>query len=281
MSDSWKTCINKSVGIQKIRDINEYIECVNTQKYKSAIDNFYEGLRNILNIANDPSVFEDDEKLGPLLFIGIISITENYFREIISDIVKICPISQNNSSNQTITLGSVIWHSPNNFERTVLENISLADEKAIKDNTRKIIGYVIDPKGLTSSAIEEFGKLCQLRHAIVHSANIVAGKNATKLNLKSDKKLVKVNIKYKQIQECASICTILVNSYNLELFEQLAKRWAVDWNKTPMWNNKNDGKLFSCIWDIFYSEIDAETIPEENRITKQKCKNAIKKEYNR
>lgn len=127
--------------------------------------------------------------------------------------------------------------------------------------------------------MDEFDKLCQMRHAIVHSSRILAGKNAVRLNIPPDNRKVLVKIGYAQLQECASICTSCVMALNLKLFEEMVTRWAINWRKiNDFWNNIDENNYFTAIWDVFSSEIDRadEQLAE---MTKLKCKNTVKKEF--
>ncbi|MCY6356004.1 hypothetical protein [Clostridium sp. ZS2-4] len=282
MSSDWINSVNQSGGSEKIRDINEYIEKIDSGSlYKSAIDRFYKSVRGILSISRDPSYLDVNTVMGPLLFIGIISCTENYLREILSEAIKICPICKAKSASQSISLGSVLWHSGSNVERGSFENISFADADAIKKTCKKFLGYDIDKTGLAYAALEEFDKICELRHGVVHSNTIIAGKNAIKLGIKSDNEIIKVKIAYKQLQECAAICTSLVSSLNTELFILMVKRWAIKWPKLPLWNSKDDNKNFNLIWNMFYSKIDSNNGLIPKNISMIKCRNQVKREFNR
>ncbi|NSB17012.1 hypothetical protein [Clostridium beijerinckii] len=145
MSNNWSNSINQSIGNQKIRDINEYFENIESDALdKSPIDRFYRSVTNILSIAKEPSYLDENTVIGPLLFIGIISCTENYLREILSETIHICPICRAESAKQSISLGSVLWHSSSNVEKGSFENISFADGEAIQKTCKKFLGYNID-----------------------------------------------------------------------------------------------------------------------------------------
>lgn len=282
MSNNWSNAVNQNIGNEKIRDINEYIENISTNTLeKSAIDRFYKSTTSILSIAREPNYLEENVVMGPLLFIGIISCTENYLREILSEIIHICPICRAESAKQSISLGSVLWHSNNNIERGTFENISFADGDSIQKTCKKFLGYNLDKTGLAYSALEEFDKLCELRHAIVHSNNVIAGKNAIKLSIKPSGNVIKVKILYRELQECAVICTSLVSSINTELFNLMIRRWALDWPRLPLWDIREDNKKFNLIWNMFYSKIDSDRGLITNNISMIKCRNEVKREFNR
>ena len=127
--------------------------------------------------------------------------------------------------------------------------------------------------------LDEFDKLCQMRHAIVHSSLILAGKNAVRLNVPPNNQKVLVNTGYAQLQECASICTSCVMALNLKLFEEMMTRWAINWRKIDdFWNIIDENHYFTGMWDVFSSEIDR-TDAQLAEMTKTKCKNAVKKEF--
>lgn len=118
-----------------------------------------------------------------------------------------------------------------------------------------------------------------MRHAIVHSSRVLAGKNAIQLNIPPNNEKLSVKVGYAQLQECASICTACVMAFNLKLFEVMGHRWAVDWRHLPdFWDTAKEDEYFSRIWDMFSSVIDRTDL-DLAKMTKAECVNAIKKEY--
>lgn len=281
MTVNWRNSINQSTGFQRIANITDYVVGVDNVEYRSAIDRYYKTVRDILDIVKTPDYLEYHPSVGPLLFIGIVSGTENYFRDVMSETIRICPISQAKSSAQSINLGSVIWHAGCNVERGSFENISLADSDMIRNTCRKYIDFDINKTGSTSSALDEFDKICELRHGIVHSSSIVAGKNAIRLGIKGSIHTVKIAIGYKQLQECAAICTFLVSSFNTELFNILMKRWAIDWPKLPSWIPANDNRTFDMIWNLFFSQIDNGNSTIPHVLSRLECRKNVNKEFNK
>lgn len=61
----------------------------------------------------------------------------------------------------------------------------------------------------------------------------------------------------------------------------MVRRWASEWPKLPLWDSKDDNKNFASIWNMFYSKIDSDrgVIPKD--ISMIKCRNDVKKEFNR
>ena len=193
--DDWKNCVNKCFGLQKIQDMETYYEDY-VSIYSAPIDNFYQAVREIISYSSNPPFLEENKFLGPTLFLNIISATENYLRQIMVGMLKLCPICRAEASNQSVCLGSVIWQGNSEIEKGAFENMSFADSSSIKKAIRNYLKITIQQRALSYAIFEEFDKLCQIRHAIVHSNCIIAGKNAIKLQIPIQQSEIKIKIGY-------------------------------------------------------------------------------------
>ena len=282
MNENWREAINQSINTEKlakIDDINQYVVS-SSSVIDSSIDAFYATTQDISNVAKQ-DFLQQHPSMGTLLLVGLISASENYFRDLFARIIRICPIAQAASSEQTINLDSVIWHREGLVERGAFEHISFADADKIKSTCRKFLKYELKKRGITNELLQEFGKICELRHGIVHSNSLLAGKNAIKLEIPNNapNQVLKITIGYEQLQECRLISTMLIASFNTEMFEEMAKRWAVDWPQLPSWNSETADVLFEKIWKSFYSKVDKQNSSISTQLTMLQCKNRVKREF--
>lgn len=270
----WKKLISQTVGQEQLGNLSDFVQN-KTNSGNSPIDDFYNEIRTILSYSS-PSMIST-EWHGSMNAIAIISCTENYFRSILGKMIVLCPTSKKKAAENNINFGSVLWHPNDSIERGAFEHISFSDSNKIIEMTRKYIGSELNNSDLVP-ILKEFNKVCELRHGIVHSARVLAGKNALILNLPSSNKEQFITIGYGQLQNIASICTTLVVSYNQKLFEVMANRWATSWRDSS-WTIEIENDYFKKIWNIFHSRVDKanNTIPETG--TWVKCKNLIKSEY--
>jgi hypothetical protein len=274
---NWRDCISQEVGSERIGDLNDYVS-VRVADEVAPVDEFYREIQSILTLFPH-EVWGQNNWAGALATIAIVSSVENYYRQIFSKILKICLDSQKCSANNTINLGSVIWHPSNELERGAFEHISLASADGLCNTAKKYIG--VDLKSSTLKTIlEEFDKICEMRHGIVHSGKVLAGKNGIKLKLQSINDITQIDIGFAQFQEIMSICNALVVDSNKVFFSEIAKRWATSWRAAPRWSNSESGLKFKEIWKIFYSCRDEQngTIPES--LTWIKCRNRVMHEFN-
>lgn len=270
----WKRLISQSVGQEQLGNLSNFIQD-KVPSNISPIDDFYNEVRTILALSSP--TMSPIEWQGSIYAVAIISSTENYFRSILGKMIGICPHSKKKAAENNINLGSVLWHPNHSIERGAFEHVSFSESKKIIEVTRKYIDVELNKSDLIP-ILEEFNKVCELRHGIVHSARMLAGKNALILDLPSSDKNQFITIGYGQLQNIASICTTLVVSYNQKLFETMAHRWATSW-RNPTWTSEIENESFKKIWDVFHSKVDKtnNAIPEIG--TWIKCRNLIKTEY--
>jgi hypothetical protein len=274
---AWRRSVTQTVGVERVADISGYV-VVEAPSGRSPIDDFYQETRQFLTAAT-PAELDSGGWRGALYALGIVSTTENYFRNVLSRILKLCSDTQKNAANHNINFGSVIWHPQDLIERGAYEHVSFAGSKDIVEISRKYVGLDLNKQGL-AAALEEFDCICELRHAIVHSGRVLAGKNAIKLKLPASANVTRVEIRYAQLQEMSAICTSLVVAFNQLMFEEMCRRWATTWRRSPSWCQDAENNLFKRIWFTFHSSIDSAngTIPTSG--TWVKCRNAVKAEYN-
>lgn len=275
---NWKNCVNRTAGNERMQDIQAYLT-ERISVYKAPIDEFYAGVKKIVMYSSDLHMLEENAFLGPLLYVGIISKTENYIRDILAECIKICPICKGEVANRSVSFGSMLWQKNGEFEKGIFENISFSDSSAIRKELKHCLKMDVSGHELLSPILEEFDKLCQMRHAIVHSNCILAGKNAVRLNIQPNDEKLSIKVGYAQLQECASICTAFVMTFNLALFGIMGHRWACDWRRlTNFWVAEKENEYFSKIWDIF-SSVEDRNEPDLAEMTKEECINAIKMEH--
>lgn len=274
---NWRNSVNQVVGQERILDIAAYIR---SEEYhaNSPIDDFYAEIRLALNSFSAGPANNNDWS-GPLQLIAIVSSTENYFRNIFGRILRVCPDTQKNAASNPVNLGSVMWHAKSNLSIGAFEHISFAGAETIISTTSKYVGIDLKKGGL-KAILDEFDVVCELRHGIVHSGRVLAGKNGIKLKLLPTVKLAKIVVGYAQLQEVASICTTLIVSYNQLMFEEMCTRWATSWRRTSSWIPRKENDYFKGLWGIFYSTIDCQNSAIPNECTWIKCRNSVKKEFN-
>lgn len=266
---SWRDSVSQTAPAATIADVQQYI-ALGAVAPESPLDAFYRASQDIVKVAT-PAFLTANPAMGPLLLVGLVSVTENYFRDLFTKLIRLCPVARAKCADQSIQLGSVIWHGGLDAERGAFEHISFADAKRVVSTTEKFLDYKLK----ASSILAEFDKVCELRHGIVHSSAVLAGKNAIRLQIASAAGTLRIVVPFAQLQEAASVCTSLVVSINRELFVEMARRWAKEWPKRPSWDPAMSHSLFKSVWTIFHSAIDEANATIPSPMTLMRCKHRV------
>jgi hypothetical protein len=272
----WKDSICQVVGTANLSNISNFTYQCDVSD-KPAIDIFYTEIRGILTQV--PNTVTNRDWLGALSAVAIISITENYFRNILGRVLLICPITRKNATEQSINLGSALWHPYGLIECGAFENVSFSESRKIIEVTKKYIGIDLSNSSF-NQLLSEFSKVCELRHSIVHSNCQIAGKNALLLDIPSSHEIIKTGIGYNQLHEIALICNNLVVAYNKRVFETLCLYWATKYRQLNNWDIQKEKETFKKIWDTFHSKIDYQESNISHKMRYDKVMRLVKIEYN-
>ena len=253
---SWRNSICMYAGVPSCPDVNSLV-CAAPTAPRSAIDSFY-AATNVTLTRVDPNYFAQyGDDFAGLLLVGLISSTENYYRDIIGFILDVCPSSRAWAADEKVQLGSLLWARGALQNRSALEFMAFSSADNIKKTLNCFTNYVVKQHGDFNKLLNEYDKLCELRHAAVHSGHIVAGKNAIKLGLRPTSDPLRVKLGYAEIQSAGSICTALVQAANNELYEEMIKRWATEWRSLPSWDALVEAQTLEVIHKAFYSDRDS------------------------
>jgi hypothetical protein len=252
---TWKNSVSMpNIGLTA-QDPALFVEEISLSK-KSPIDNFYATTSEINTKCTPAFVSANGPTISGLMLVGLISATENYFRDVLGNILSICPISQNKSSEQKIQLGSLLWSEGSALNKAAFEFMAFSNSRNVTETFNNFLNYNISQHGSWKSWLTEYDKLCELRHAIVHSDHIIAGKNAIKLALQKNKKPLRIKIDYANLQNASLVCTSMIQAANNELFEMLIKRWAENWRQIGVSQSHTSDKMLLAIRNIFLSRRD-------------------------
>ncbi len=273
----WEGSSCRRTTAVKIANVDAYATGA-PRPQSSPIDGYYGVATSIVQVAT-PSLLATHPSMGALLMVGLVSATENYFRDILANIIAWCPIARDASSQEKIGLGTVLWHGGRLVERGVFEHVSFTSSDNVKSTIRKFVGHEVKRNGALDSALEEYDKICELRHGVVHSGGVIAGKNALSLALRSASPDSTIRVGFAELQDAADVCTTVVAAANAELFVEIVTRWATRWRRHRSWNSNKEAAVFSRVWKAFYSQTDRTLSLTATPLSLRSCKGLVRKQY--
>ena len=229
------------------------IVCDSTKDCKSPIDDYYSYSSTLYSEVTKAGGAPTEDVMR-LLLLGQVSAVEFFVRRLIGGLVSACPISKKCSQSAQISLAALTYVEANSLEFALFENKSFASAKEMREATQKMIGVQIKDNSSVAVAIDEFDKLCVLRHAAVHSRGQLSPKNVMDLGLSVSRPL-KVNLAPLAYQYMRAVCHNVVRAYNKYLFSQTLIRLKDSGQFSGVWSE--DKALFDKIFLLFHSKNDA------------------------
>ena len=115
-----------------------------------------------------------------LAIIGVVSGVESYFRAIIRRVLILDEDSRVHSYKNKVTYGAVLFHLSHLLPEALLEDSTFVSKESILKNVKDFLGLPINPQNpALNMALDEFVKVCQLRHCIAHRSGLLGSPSVT------------------------------------------------------------------------------------------------------
>ena len=189
-----------------------------------------------------------------------------------------CPICQRTAGEKSVNLGGVFWHGQSGFSRSAFEHLSFSSADELKKAANGFVGIKLEDAKF-KQPLDEYEKICQLRHGIVHNDGVLPGRNAVQLGVRKYEKPVVIEVGFAKLQEAAAVIDTLVVSMNRELFSVMCKRWAIDWRQGLNFSTDDEKRMFRKIWAAFDCKVEKKHRPGRSSLTLSNCLSATKEQY--
>lgn len=226
-----------------------YVESVG-----SPIDEFLIRLNAINQISPHPSQF--DPLLGQLILLGVIAAVESYFRTIFRRLISIDPVCKEAVHRREVSYGAALHLSPGMLPEAILEKISFVSKDSIANSIRELGGVKGALPPDVTEAIDEYVRVCQLRHCAVHRFGKLGANNAIALGLDDHKELLEkpMRLTYGSLQVLIAVSTGTVKTVNNYLLNAVLSRIP---DSRWKFSYRSDRKLFNSYYVIFADTISS------------------------
>ncbi|MFB5208281.1 hypothetical protein ACQRWG_06110 [Stenotrophomonas maltophilia] len=245
MSDPYGTP-NESEQHQNL-DVSRCIE-VEDEVDISGIDFFEDNLKELIKFT---ATNYKDREIIRLALLGLVSLTENYFRIILSDTLRSCPESHSLCSKFDVNFASARYYSPRSIARSLVDSSVFSNSTTIASETKKLTGIDVNDSESVKNALSEFHKVCILRHAAVHSFGRLGGKNVMELGLRQASGVM-VSPSYDAFDEICGICQNLVRAYNSFMWRAIVSRLKSK-GLLKFDNSSIDQDFFTTLQNVFWT----------------------------
>jgi len=251
-------------------DTAEWFDATHPNVSLSPIDEFRANLVQINKLylqADERS--EYTSILGSLVYLGMVSAAEGYFRSLLRRLIVVDPACQHNASSRTVSYGAALHHESDLLPEALLEGLSLASTKNIASELKTLCNISqMGKDGAVPPALTQlfrnFEAICQVRHCGIHRFGKLGSQQALKLGMAQHKPLLEKPLKLtvQHLQDIAEALEALVRAVNSYCFVDILKKthtagptgrenklyqaaWELDWAA--------DESRFTDYYDVFAS----------------------------
>lgn len=232
----------------------------------SPISEFLRRLQLINTLAPRPVGF--DPLQGQLVLLGAIAAVESYIRTLFRRLIAVDEVCRESVHKHDVSFGAAIHLSKDMMPEAILERISFISRASIVDAVRDLLAVRGNLPAEVLVAIDDYARICQLRHCAVHRFGKLGVSNAIALGLSDHTRLLEKPLKldYAALQNAIGVCTGFVKSLNNFLFNEMLSRIPSD-----AWSGVygKDKGLFLRYYNLFADKVSTNKSAQPNRLYRE------------
>lgn len=214
----------------------------------SAIDEFNGRLHAINTLSPNPASF--DALLGQLVLLGVVAAVESYLRTVFRKLIAIDELCATSCYNCEVSFGAACHLSLDLLPEAILERKSFTSLYTIQECMRDLLAIKGTLPTDLKSAVDDYVRICQLRHCAVHRFGKLGASNAISLGLSLHSPMLEkpLRLNYGALQNSIAIASGFVKCINNFLFNQIISRVP-----DTQWTGKyaNDRLAFGRYYGLF------------------------------
>lgn len=190
--------------------------------------------------------------LGSLVYLGMVSAAEGYFRSLLRRLILVDPACRHNASSRTVTYAAAMHHDPALLPEALLEGLSLASTKNVAGELKTLCNISqMSKDGAVPAALQQlfqnFEAICQVRHCGIHRFGKLGSQQAFRLGMTLHKPLLEkpLALTVQQLQDIAEALDALIRAVNAYCFADILKRTYM---AGPTGREKE--KLYTDAWQL-------------------------------
>ena len=261
----------------------DFFDCAHVDAAASAIDTYIENCKEINKLWGHTA--EISPEFSRLLLLGYVSAIESFLRSVFRSIINTDAKAQADAFSYLIPFGAFLYHSKATVAESLLEGISFASEQAIKSALNKFLDHSNVPDEI-KDMLEEFEKICQMRHCCVHRFGKLGTQNGISLGLALHSKALEkpLVLDKNDLGDIASWLMSFAKALNNFMFRILLERSTSEKNvyRTSWhWTYSKDKAKFLRIYNLFVTAKDgtpsppAEDMYERFKLARQSRKKKV------
>lgn len=229
----------------------------------SPIDEFLNRVVAINKLAPQPLNFDPFQ--GQLVLLGVIAAVESFIRTLLRRIIALDEDSQAAVNDKDVSYGAALHLSKDLLPEAILERRSFISKKSIHEALRELLAVKGAFPADLDKSIEDYVRVCQLRHCAVHRFGKLGTSNAISLGFSDHKNLLEKPLKldYVALQNAIAISIGLAKTLNNFLFNEILSRVPSN-NWSGVYSQ--DRSLFIRYYSLFCDKVSSNRTMQANQL---------------
>jgi len=190
-----------------------------------------------------------------MLSTSAVAAAEDYFRSILTESIERCELCERRVHPLETRMEFVFSGSAADAFRGMLDHESFSSRENIVGWSRKVTGSDLSKAPSLNEALNEFERVCHIRHAAIHAGGYLSTRNAQVLGVPPGTWISFDSPK--GIYEIISVVTATIRSFNQVMFEQILTSWLNGATLSGEWSR--DKTKFTRLWEAFRSTGDIDS----------------------
>lgn len=223
----------------------------------SALDQFLIATRSLNMLLKSKA--EHEVLLGHLVLLGYMSAVESYFRTLIRRVILVDETAQKQVHSLEISYAAAMHHTdPSLLPEALFEQTTFISKHNVCESLKEFLGIKGHLPQDLDAALDEFSKVCQIRHCLVHRFGKLGSRNAIALGLSAHGPFLEkpVSVGYDELQAAFVVLHQTVKIVNNYVFNAVVTR-ITDWKR----DLRRDRSRFNRYYRIFATTTDAPPSP--------------------
>jgi len=190
----------------------------------SCIDEFTKRLRAMNALVPRPDKF--DSYIGQLFLLGAVAAVESFLRSLFRRAISIDGACRDLAMKKEISYAAAVYLRQDLLPEALLEKTSFTSRDNIEKACRELLGLKGEFPEDVKVVVQQYVRICHLRHCAVHRFGKLGASNAVHLGLDDHMELLEkpLLLSYASLQEAIAIATAFVRTLNSFVFNLLLSR---------------------------------------------------------
>lgn len=194
---------------------------------RSPVHQFEIALTALATTSSGMSSHKHPTVLGEMLIVAAVASVEAYFRDVLSGLVAVCPLTLNNVQSETITIGAATSYPPEVLALALVERTLFSTKGNIEKGIKRFTKIELSGLPELRSAIEAFERACTCRHSAAHWRGYLDSATLRELGITgSTVSRFQLDPSYALVQRVFSACDHLVHVANEALYGHTVNLWV-------------------------------------------------------